>query len=167
MIIQSAKHMFGLRGFNRAGIDLIVENSTISKQTFYNYFTSKENLIKLTLENVIEEEKVSLFSHIEKFDGKNSKLKAYYDWHVNEHEKNKLTGSLVLVAAIELSNHKDINKVLNDYSEWKLSILNIILKKIDKVKINIIIGLLNNALLPDSIMNYKQKWSDIEYILDL
>jgi len=48
-VIHTATDLFNQHGFNKAGVDLIIANSQMTKGTFYNYFHSKERLIQMCL----------------------------------------------------------------------------------------------------------------------
>lgn len=49
-LIESAFELFGRNGFHAIGIDAILSEVGVSKQTFYNHFESKDDLILAVLE---------------------------------------------------------------------------------------------------------------------
>ena len=49
-LLQVALEMFGRNGFNAIGLDAIIEAAGVSKQTFYNHYESKDDLVLATLE---------------------------------------------------------------------------------------------------------------------
>lgn len=49
-LLQTALELFGRNGFNAIGLDAIIDATGVSKQTFYNHFESKDDLVLATLE---------------------------------------------------------------------------------------------------------------------
>src|SRR4051794_7816698 len=54
-VILSAQHLFIKKGFLSTSIQDILDEAGISKGTFYNYFSSKNECLLAILENVWEE----------------------------------------------------------------------------------------------------------------
>src|SRR5215467_4028329 len=49
-LLQVAMELFARNGFHAIGIDAIIDGAGVSKQTFYNHFESKDDLVLATLE---------------------------------------------------------------------------------------------------------------------
>lgn len=49
-LLQAAVDMFARNGFHAIGVDAIIAAAGVSKQTFYNHFESKDDLVLATLE---------------------------------------------------------------------------------------------------------------------
>ena len=61
--LHTSINLFDLYGFHQVGVDRLMEESKISKTTFYNHFQSKERLIEMCLifqKNKLEEMVVSI-----------------------------------------------------------------------------------------------------------
>ena len=54
-IISSALYLFATQGYKATSIDDIMNNVGSAHSLFYHYFSSKEELFKLLLENIMEE----------------------------------------------------------------------------------------------------------------
>ncbi len=54
-IIQAARQVFTLRGFNAATLDEIAERAEFGKGTLYNYFQSKDEIFETVLADIFEE----------------------------------------------------------------------------------------------------------------
>lgn len=68
-VILTAKQLFATKGYNNSSIQDIIEKSNISKGTFYNYFTSKNEFLIAYLNTAKEEEarrRNALIAHNEK-----------------------------------------------------------------------------------------------------
>jgi AcrR family transcriptional regulator len=50
ILIDAAYELFGRQGFHTVGLDRILADAGVSKQTFYNHFESKDDLILAVLE---------------------------------------------------------------------------------------------------------------------
>ncbi|NJE13628.1 TetR/AcrR family transcriptional regulator [Thermococcus sp. LS2] len=46
-ILKAARELFAEKGYDKTTVDEIVERAGVAKGTFYNYFKSKEELIKI------------------------------------------------------------------------------------------------------------------------
>ena len=49
-LLQVATELFARNGFHAIGLDAIIDGAGVSKQTFYNHFDSKDDLVLATLE---------------------------------------------------------------------------------------------------------------------
>jgi len=49
-LLQAALELFARNGFHAVGLDAIIDRAGVSKQTFYNHFESKDDLVLATLE---------------------------------------------------------------------------------------------------------------------
>ena len=51
-LISAAAKMFGCKGFEKTTVDDIVKASNVAKGTFYNYFSSKEQILEAIIEQL-------------------------------------------------------------------------------------------------------------------
>ena len=65
-ILEKSKELFLRNGFKTVGMDDIAQSLHISKKTIYQYFPSKEDLVKATLDYVYN----LAFSKIAEISGK-------------------------------------------------------------------------------------------------
>jgi AcrR family transcriptional regulator len=84
-VINKSIDLFHHHGFHTVGIDRIVQESQITKATFYNYFYSKERFIEICLIVQKERLKEKVVSIAEYGQGSNvkDKLKALYLLHTD------------------------------------------------------------------------------------
>lgn len=54
-ILIAATKLFAVKGFENTTLDEIAEASEFGKGTLYNYFQNKEDILKATLENILED----------------------------------------------------------------------------------------------------------------
>ena len=82
-VLDTARHLFNLYGFQNVGVDRLIEEAKIPKATFYNYFHSKERLIEVCLtcqEDLLKEEVfLTIHSDVSMLD----KLKKIYFLHAD------------------------------------------------------------------------------------
>ena len=62
-IIDAALHEFAVRGIDATRIKDIIERADVSKQLFYYYFESKEELYRLALEKTADDAITDILSH--------------------------------------------------------------------------------------------------------
>ncbi|WP_168190158.1 TetR/AcrR family transcriptional regulator [Caloramator sp. E03] len=67
-ILRAARHLFEEKGYDDVSIEDITERSDVSKGTFFNYFNSKEGLLK-----AIAEEEVDDIQELYEREGQNFK----------------------------------------------------------------------------------------------
>lgn len=54
-ILKAARHLFQEKGFETTAIEEITERADVSKATFFNYFSSKENLLAGIAEDEVDD----------------------------------------------------------------------------------------------------------------
>jgi len=116
-VLHTSRYLFNKYGFHKVGVDRIIESSKVPKATFYNYFHSKERLIKMSLtfqKDGLKEEVLSIiysYRELMVFD----KLKKIYFLHAN------LDGlyHLPFKAIFEIEKlYPAAYKVVIDYRNW-------------------------------------------------
>ena len=55
LILDTALHLFAEQGFHATSISQIAKNAKISKGLMYNYFESKEELLKMIIKQGVDE----------------------------------------------------------------------------------------------------------------
>src|SRR5689334_17690169 len=62
-LLQAAIELFARNGFHAVGLDAVIDGAGLSKQTFYNHFESKDDLVLAVLERRRETE-TKLFAQL-------------------------------------------------------------------------------------------------------
>jgi AcrR family transcriptional regulator len=122
LIVKEAQACFYLHGFKKTTVDEIVSHLKISKKTLYNYFVSKDELIKAVIIQTMEplicdintaiENQSSIFDAIQGLYNFSHKLSATISptmlrdmrlmpefWQVVELERRKALGKLSIILA--------------------------------------------------------------------
>lgn len=76
-IVQVAFELFGRNGFHAVGLDQIIAEAGVSKQTFYNHFESKDDLVLAVLKYRHEAESATFLKMLRQFGGDDPKAKLY------------------------------------------------------------------------------------------
>src|SRR5690554_5432311 len=76
-IIETAFELFGRNGFHAIGLDRILEEVGVSKQTFYNHFESKDELILAVLAHRHEVEQAKNDQLLTELAGRDPKKRLY------------------------------------------------------------------------------------------
>ena len=127
-VLHSARYLFNKYGFHNVGVDRIIESAKIPKATFYNYFHSKERLIKMSLtfqRDGLKQEVISII-YVHKDLSLVEKLRKIYFLHAD------LDGlyHLPFKAIFEIAKtHLEAYQVVIDYRNWFINeIYNLLLK---------------------------------------
>jgi len=84
-VVNQAIHLFHHHGFHLVGVDRIVNESEITKMTFYHYFQSKARFIEICL--IVQkqrlQDKVSAMVEYDYNTTVTDKLKTLYDLHTD------------------------------------------------------------------------------------
>jgi AcrR family transcriptional regulator len=86
-ILETASSLFYINGFRAIGIDRIIAESGVAKMTFYKHFPSKDDLIRVYLENASEHHWTWVNSMIAEHSTPRAQLEAIFEGVA------KLTGS--------------------------------------------------------------------------
>jgi len=102
-LIDAAYELFGRNGFHLVGLDRILADAGVSKQTFYNHFESKDELILAVLEQRHEQESLTVQRLFEKLGGDDPRAKLYALFDVFDAWFNlpNFRGCIFLTAAAE------------------------------------------------------------------
>lgn len=65
-ILNAALHVFAKEGYHSASISKVSKYAKISKGLLYNYFESKEQILKILIESVLDDEMKTIESILEK-----------------------------------------------------------------------------------------------------
>lgn len=76
-LIGTAFQLFGRNGFHNVGLDRIIEETGVSKQTFYNHFESKDQLILEVLDHRHRTEMATLDAQLTRLAGSDPRAKLY------------------------------------------------------------------------------------------
>ena len=129
-ILVAALELFGIDGYHNTSISKIAKHAGISKGLMYNYFDSKESLLKDTIVmsfkdalEVVEEmqEKLASMQPIEVLE---FSLEAFFNMLKENKDMWKLTFSL----ALQTSNMPNITKVINNMFQNALVQFEVILQ---------------------------------------
>ncbi|MBJ9425564.1 TetR/AcrR family transcriptional regulator [Acinetobacter seifertii] len=84
-VVNQAIHLFHHHGFHLVGVDRIINESEITKMTFYHYFQSKARFIEICL--LVQKErlqdKVVATVEYDQDSSMTEKLKTLYDFHTD------------------------------------------------------------------------------------
>jgi AcrR family transcriptional regulator len=102
-LIDAAYELFGRRGFHLVGLDQILADAGVSKQTFYNHFESKDDLILAVLEQRHEHESRTIESLYDKLGGDDPRTRLCATFDVIDAWFNlpEFRGCIFLTAAAE------------------------------------------------------------------
>src|SRR5690554_2771740 len=76
-LVDAAFEIFGRNGFHAVGLDRILEEVGVSKQTFYNHFESKDELILAVLDHRHEVQAQWWDQLLNKYGGSDPRAKLY------------------------------------------------------------------------------------------
>ncbi|MFW6767917.1 TetR/AcrR family transcriptional regulator [Acinetobacter pittii] len=116
-VLHSSRYLFNNFGFHNVGVDRIIESAKIPKATFYNYFHSKERLIKMCLtfqKDGLKQEVISII-YVQEDLSFVEKLRKIYFLHAD------LDGlyHLPFKAIFEIAKtHREAYQVVIDYRNW-------------------------------------------------
>jgi len=108
-LIQVAFEAFGRNGFHGVGLDRIIDEAGVSKQTFYNHFESKDELILAVLEHRHAVEKDEFNKSLARLAGDDArdKLLAMFDALHHWYEQPNWHGCIFITAAAEFPMQND------------------------------------------------------------
>jgi AcrR family transcriptional regulator len=103
LLIEAAYELFGRQGFHTVGLDRILTDAGVSKQTFYNHFESKDDLILAVLHTRHDAESRTIAELLAKLGGDDPRDRLYALFDVFEAWFNLPTfrGCIFLTAAAE------------------------------------------------------------------
>ncbi|WP_336168069.1 TetR/AcrR family transcriptional regulator [Acinetobacter sp. 161(2023)] len=119
-VLHTSRYLFNKYGFHNVGVDRIIESAKIPKATFYNYFHSKERLIKMCLafqKDGLKQEVISII-YVQKDLSLVEKLRKIYFLHAN------LDGlyHLPFKAIFEIAKtHPKAYQLVIDYRNWLIN----------------------------------------------
>ncbi|ENV56839.1 hypothetical protein F951_02539 [Acinetobacter soli CIP 110264] len=117
-IMQVATDLFSSFGYHAVGVDWIIRDADISKNTLYKYFFSKENLILEVLKERDRACRESLSQLIPNELPPIQKLELVFDWHNEWFTAKNFTGCLFAKAINEFpSKTNEINRVATQQKE--------------------------------------------------
>lgn len=169
IFLETAYDLFKKSGFLRVGIDVIVDKSNIAKQTIYNYFGSKENIILLCLEIEINKNKkdiISIIANNNKTSVEN--LKSLFDFYLEKNSDDQSTQCLITKASIELWHLDKVQEIIKSYQKWKYNIICDLLEplNLNQEKITIIFNIFNIVLIPSLGFPKNIRWEDLKVLID-
>lgn len=167
-IVETAYNLFRKVSFIRVGIDRIIEESNVAKNTFYVYFNSKEKLLFecLEYEILITQNSIQALILDHKKNGSKACLEAIYQWHVAQVCEPNYTGNLIIKASVELVHLPEVKLILTEYSAWLFVNISTLLEDLGITDIGVhqvLINLLAGVSLPTSV--YLPTWEDIENLI--
>ncbi len=81
-LLNAARSVFAEKGLNLARIDDITERADVGKGTFYNYFRTKENLIRELLANVLADLNIAIRENCRDINDLNTLLDSLIATHI-------------------------------------------------------------------------------------
>ncbi|HEV7302156.1 MAG TPA: TetR/AcrR family transcriptional regulator [Tepidisphaeraceae bacterium] len=119
-LIEAAYELFGRHGFHMIGLDRIIADAGVSKQTFYNHFASKDELILAVLAARHEAESKKFAQLFKQVAGPDPKAQLYALFDVLEvwFNEPEFRGCIFLTAAAEFPSHHDpVHIAANDHEQ--------------------------------------------------
>ncbi|EKU40166.1 MULTISPECIES: TetR/AcrR family transcriptional regulator [Acinetobacter] len=119
-VLHTSRYLFNNFGFHNVGIDRIIDSAKIPKATFYNYFHSKERLIKMSLtfqKDGLKQEVISII-YVQKELSVTEQLRKIYFLHAD------LDGlyHLPFKAIFEIAKtHPEAYQLVIDYRNWLIN----------------------------------------------
>jgi AcrR family transcriptional regulator len=103
ILIDAAYELFGRQGFHTVGLDRILSDAGVSKQTFYNHFQSKDDLILAVLDQRHDAESRTIAELFAKLGGDDprDRLHALFDVFEAWFNLPTFRGCIFLTAAAE------------------------------------------------------------------
>jgi len=115
-ILVAALELFAIDGYHNTSISKIAKHAGISKGLMYNYFESKEELLKEVVLMSLEDAKEVSLEMLKNLEGKEPKeilklsLEMFFDMLV----QNKIMWKLNLSLAMQVSNMPSVTKIITD-----------------------------------------------------
>lgn len=108
-LVETAYELFSRNGFHAIGLDRIIDEVGVSKQTFYNHFESKDDLILAVLEHRSKDEVNIVTRLLDQFGGDDprARLLAIFDVLDSMLNDPEFRGCLFITAAAEFPSHTD------------------------------------------------------------
>jgi AcrR family transcriptional regulator len=108
-LIEIAFELFGRGGFHHVGLDQIIDAAGISKQTFYNHFESKDDLVVAVLEFRHQVEEAMFAKLMIEHGGETPREKLYglFDALAAWFSAPEWKGCIFMTAAAEFPNEHD------------------------------------------------------------
>ena len=103
-IIAAASRLFGESNFTATGMDLIAQESGVTKRTVYSYFSSKEELILAVLTEFESRHRNRLMTSVrDSSPDPKTRLLNLFDIYEDWYKEQSFQGCLIMAAASEFS----------------------------------------------------------------
>jgi AcrR family transcriptional regulator len=108
-LIDAGYELFSRQGFHGVGLDLVLRDAGVSKQTFYNHFESKDELVLAVLEKRTEVELAGLRESLARLGGADprARLEALWDVMGEWFNSPDFRGCIFITAAAEFPSRHD------------------------------------------------------------
>ncbi|CAN0627823.1 Transcriptional regulator, TetR family [Burkholderia multivorans] len=100
-ILIAATRLFACNGYHAVGVDRIIEESAVSKMTFYKYFPSKKDMMIAVLERRAEDSFASLANFVKPKRSATARIRAVFEWHTQWFKDSDFTGCMFIAATAE------------------------------------------------------------------
>ncbi len=118
-IIDSASRLFGESNFTGTGMDLIAQESGVTKRTVYSYFNSKEELILAVLTEFESRHRNRLMTSVrDSSSDPRARLLNLFDIYEDWYKERSFQGCLIMAAASEFST---ANPRIRDFTRFAFS----------------------------------------------
>ena len=112
-ILEAAKRVFALKGFEKATLDEIAVESEYGKGTLYNYFKNKEDLFISLMRYELDKMNDILGNSLSKYNDSREQLKEVVKAAIHYARKNQIFFRLLMKEMGKLASH-DNNNVYHD-----------------------------------------------------
>lgn len=103
-IVDVAFRLFYEQGYNRTGINQVIEEAGIAKASLYNHFPSKTDLLLAYLNRFNDHWFSGADKLLATFSDPKQKLLAIFDYRINNQRKNGYGGCAFIKISAELDN---------------------------------------------------------------
>jgi len=113
-VLSDAQHYFEKNGYDNTSIDKLCDAAMISRSTFFNYFGSKEVIIKMVIEGGIQEFRDFAAEEMKKNDDPIECMWRCLDFQINATEKYKNISTVFYQLVLKYDDFKVIQRDFNN-----------------------------------------------------
>lgn len=117
-ILQTADRLFYTHGIRAVGINRLIDESGVAKDTFYRYFRAKESLIAAYLEARHTASEKHFRSLTDPITDPRKRLLAIFGDLVQRLQRDGYRGCAFMMAMAEYSHIPAIADIIRDHKDW-------------------------------------------------
>ncbi|MDP3445289.1 MAG: TetR/AcrR family transcriptional regulator [Ignavibacteria bacterium] len=161
-ILKAAKKLFASKGFNSATLDDIAMEAEFGKGTIYNYFSSKDEIIKVIVEDVL----VSNLEAIKKADAEGKNFEEFITLYTREMFGYCLENQ---EAFILLAEHYINQMKVNNFNKDRVEFIEFVMQTSEIMQTRIMKGISENEIIELNTLHFSILYQNMvfPFILDL